>query len=310
MTRLYSTVGMALAGLALTVTPAVAGQRPRPSGTPSSGSAVTRGGGSPSASRPSSPSARPSSPSPSPSPSTMSSGSSSSPSASAPSRPMRIGGRARATAPERRVGTQDRAVPRTSGATARVPQSHAVAGRDNGPGDRPQAVPTWARPRQGRPVSGHAAGRTSPPPPRHGRGTDYYPGSYWDYYGFYGLGYYSPYYRPYYVPGYGLGLGFWYDPWATPYSYGSGYYGYRQHYSTFDQGSLRLKVKPRHAKVYVDGYFVGVVDSFDGIFQKLTLASGGHRVEVRSDGYAPLQFDVLVTTGETVTYEGRLERIR
>jgi hypothetical protein len=208
------------------------------------------------------------------------------------------------------VGTQDRAVPR-SGATARVPGSQAVAGRDNGPGDRPQAVPTWARPRQGRPVSGHAAARTSPPPPRHGRGIYYYPGSYWDYYGFYGLGYYSPYYRPYYVPGYGLGMGFWYDPWATPYAYDPGYYGgYRQQYSTFDQGALRLKVKPRDAKVYVDGYFVGVVDSFDGIFQKLTLASGGHRVEIRMDGYAPLQFDVLITTGETVTYEGRLERVR
>ena len=34
-------------------------------------------------------------------------------------------------------------------------------------------------------------------------------------------------------------------------------------------GSLRLKVKPREASVYVDGYFAGRVDDFDGMFQRL-----------------------------------------
>ena len=77
-----------------------------------------------------------------------------------------------------------------------------------------------------------------------------------------------------------------------------------------DTGSLRLKIKPRDAKVYIDGYYVGLVDSFDGLFQKLGIDSGAHRVEIRADGHEPLQFEVLITAGEVVTYKGELKRIQ
>lgn len=73
---------------------------------------------------------------------------------------------------------------------------------------------------------------------------------------------------------------------------------------------MRLKIKPRDAKVYIDGYFVGVVDSFDGLFQKLGLDAGGHRVEIRADGFETLQFEVLITPGESVTYKGELKRVQ
>ena len=88
--------------------------------------------------------------------------------------------------------------------------------------------------------------------------------------------------------------------------YGSGGYGatYR------DAGSLRLKIKPREAQVFVDGYYVGVVDSFDGTFQSLKLDGGGHRVEVKADGFEALDFEVLITPGETVTYKGEMKRIQ
>ncbi len=62
--------------------------------------------------------------------------------------------------------------------------------------------------------------------------------------------------------------------------------------------------------MFVDGYFVGEVDSFDGAFQKLTLDGGGHRVEIKAEGYEPLQFEVLITPGETVTYKGEMKRIQ
>ena len=71
-----------------------------------------------------------------------------------------------------------------------------------------------------------------------------------------------------------------------------------------DTGSLRLKIKPRQAQVYVDGYLVGDVDSFDGAFQKLGIESGGHRVELKADGYEPLQFDVLITAGRDGHLQG------
>ena len=38
-------------------------------------------------------------------------------------------------------------------------------------------------------------------------------------------------------------------------------------------GDVRLMVRPRDAAVYVDGYYAGVVDDFDGVFQRLTLGS-------------------------------------
>jgi hypothetical protein len=49
---------------------------------------------------------------------------------------------------------------------------------------------------------------------------------------------------------------------------------------------------------------------FDGAFQKLGIESGGHRVELKADGYEPIQFDVLITVGETVTWAGELKPIK
>jgi hypothetical protein len=243
----------------------------------------------------------------------------------------------REEAPQHRTqaGTSTgQAVPRSSsgGSSASHPSSGSSSGtRSATParqGSSPahesgtQAVPNWARPRGDRPVTDNATQRTTPRP--DGRG--YYLGRYdpFGYYGgyygspyYYGNYYYSPFYSPYTL-GYGFGLGFpWMvDPWyeGDDFWYAGGGYGYAQSYSQStrdeDQGSLRLKLKPRDAKVYVDGYFVGTVDSMDGIFQKLPLNGGRHRVSVKADGYQPEDFDVLITPNETVTYQGDLKRIR
>ncbi len=92
------------------------------------------------------------------------------------------------------------------------------------------------------------------------------------------------------------------------YSGGGGGYSVSQSYR--DNGSLRLKIDPRQAQVYIDGYYVGLVDSYDGAFQKLGIEGGGHKVELKADGYEPLQFEVLITPGETVTYKGEMKRIK
>ncbi len=92
---------------------------------------------------------------------------------------------------------------------------------------------------------------------------------------------------------------------------GGGYYGgsgSSSNYARGETGSLRLKIKPREAQVFVDGYFVGDVDNFDGMFQKLGIDAGGHRIEIRAEGYEPIQFEVLLTPGEAVTYKGELKR--
>ena len=107
---------------------------------------------------------------------------------------------------------------------------------------------------------------------------------------------------------YGHGYGYGYSGYAyNPYGYAS--YGYYPtNYADPYTGFLRLKIRPRDAQVFVDGYYVGVVDEFDGIFQRLRLEEGPHHIEIRHPVYAPLEFEVLIVIGEKVTYEGELYR--
>ncbi len=110
----------------------------------------------------------------------------------------------------------------------------------------------------------------------------------------YGSGYgYNPYWNGYYSNAYGY----------SPYNYGAYGAGYGTGYLT---GSLRLKVQPRFGEVFVDGYYVGVVNDYDGIFQRLHLEEGPHHIEIVEPGFETLGFDVLILPGETITYEGYL----
>ena len=63
-------------------------------------------------------------------------------------------------------------------------------------------------------------------------------------------------------------------------------------------------------KVYVDGFYVGVVDEFDGAFQKLRLSGGRHRVEIRAEGFETIEFSVLVTPERTVTFAGKMKKVQ
>jgi hypothetical protein len=75
-----------------------------------------------------------------------------------------------------------------------------------------------------------------------------------------------------------------------------------------ETGALRLKVKPDTASVYLDGELVGPVNKFDGLFQKLHLDGGNHRVEIRAPGHQPLTFNVRIEVDHTETYRGELEK--
>jgi len=140
-----------------------------------------------------------------------------------------------------------------------------------------------------------------PPPANGGAIIGYYP--WWI-----GAGLYSGYYGYYGGYGYSGGYGY-YDPWYgaypdDPYQSSPGYGG-----GFADEGSLRLKIKPREAEVYVDGYYAGIVDQFDGIFQRLHIESGPHRIEVRAPGYESLVIDVRISPDHTTTYEGEMKKI-
>jgi PEGA domain len=136
-------------------------------------------------------------------------------------------------------------------------------------------------------------------PPYHGGG--YYPTDPWWWYGYpYSFGFFAwdPFWYGASYPAYGG----YYGGYGADYGYGSSGYGL--------YGALKLKVKPRDAEVFVDGYFVGRVDDFDGVFQKLNLESGPHRIEIRAPGYATLSFDVRIEFDETTTYRGELQPLQ
>ncbi len=111
--------------------------------------------------------------------------------------------------------------------------------------------------------------------------------------------------------GYGLGASaHWYRDYGyyDPHAYGY-YGGYAYNPTDLHTGFLRLKMRPRSAQVFVDGYFVGIVNEFDGVFQRLRLEEGPHQVEVVHPGFETLELDVLIVPGEKVTFEGDLIRL-
>jgi hypothetical protein len=107
----------------------------------------------------------------------------------------------------------------------------------------------------------------------------------------------------------------WYDPWYDPYygwygmNYGGGYGGSRSYDDDrSDTGTLRLKVNPSAAKVYIDGVLQGVVDDFNGLSSSLEVTEGTHQLEIRGDGYVTLKAQVKIEAGKTQTYRGSLKK--
>jgi hypothetical protein len=163
-------------------------------------------------------------------------------------------------------------------------------------GGQDRAVPRRAR--EDRSAVGTAIPRSEVPPPNIiiGGGGGHYPGG----------GYYYPGYYPWGYGGIGFGASYgWYDPYFYGGWYGPSYGGY---YSGSYDGGVRLKVKPSNAEVFVDGYYVGIVDEFDNPFQQLQLESGPHRLEVREDGYESLTFEVRIVPGKTITYRSEMKK--
>ncbi|HKB10844.1 MAG TPA: PEGA domain-containing protein [Vicinamibacterales bacterium] len=109
------------------------------------------------------------------------------------------------------------------------------------------------------------------------------------------------YYRPFlYDP-------FWYDPWFAPYGFGW-YPPYRGAYLA-PEASVKFDVKPKQAEVYVDGYYAGIVDDFDGAFQRLHILPGEHELELYLDGYRPVKQKIFLTADNTFKVKYNLEKL-
>ena len=113
-----------------------------------------------------------------------------------------------------------------------------------------------------------------------------------------GWGFYGGFY-PYHV---GVGFGPWY-PYPYPaFGYPVGIYG--------DSAvSLRLQITPREAQVYVDGYAAGVVDDYDGVFQRLRLVPGPHEIVIYHPGHRTLRQNIYYNPGSTHTIRHTLDEL-
>ena len=110
-----------------------------------------------------------------------------------------------------------------------------------------------------------------------------------------GGGYYG-YPGPYFYgsPRYGAQWGPY--PYPPPY----GYYGWID-------ASVRLEVTPRDAEVYVDGYYAGTVDDFDGTFQRLRVEPGPHDLEIYKEGFRPLRQKAYLSADNTFPIKQALQ---
>ncbi len=120
--------------------------------------------------------------------------------------------------------------------------------------------------------------------PRMHRGTFVFVGGY----------FYDPFFGPY--P--------WWDRGVYPYGYG---YGYEPVYD--ESAGVRIEVTPKEAGVYVDGYYAGIVDDFDGFFQRLTLSPGQHDLTLYLDGYRTVHQPLRLSPRSTFKVGYRMERL-
>jgi hypothetical protein len=100
---------------------------------------------------------------------------------------------------------------------------------------------------------------------------------------------------------------FWfYDPWWG-YGYQWGPYPYPYRYYNDPGAAVRLDVKPKEAEVYVDSYYAGIVDDFNGAFQRLRLPPGEHEITLYRDGYRTVTQKVYLTPDNTFKIKYAME---
>ena len=151
----------------------------------------------------------------------------------------------------------------------------------------PQGVAAQGGRPGGRPGSGPVARPTAPPPaprqaaphPPRTSGTVVFIGGY----------YYDPFFGPY--P--------WWPRVAYPYWYVPRY----DH-----RAQVRVKATPEEAAVYVDGFYAGIVEDFDGIFERLPVTPGGHEITLYLDGYVTARWRLYLQPGSDLTLRATLER--
>jgi hypothetical protein len=104
--------------------------------------------------------------------------------------------------------------------------------------------------------------------------------------------------------------GYFYDPFFGPYPWwppAAYSYAYAPVYDR--RADVRVQVTPRDAAVYVDGFYAGIVDDFDGAFQALPLPPGGHGIVLYLEGYRTVHHNVYLSPASTFKLRDTMERL-
>ena len=128
-----------------------------------------------------------------------------------------------------------------------------------------------------------------------------------------GFGYRPYVFRPQWQIGFGIFAGYP-VPYTYTYPFPVPVYGYAAPSAPVVvgpgsnlYGGVTLDITPNDATVTVDGSYTGIVQSFDGSQQPLTLAAGTHHIEVDRPGFISLAMDVTVQPDQIIPYRGDLQ---
>jgi len=107
--------------------------------------------------------------------------------------------------------------------------------------------------------------------------------------------------------------GYFYDPFYGPYPWWHRTAYPYWYFPVYDShAEVRLSIEPKAAKlaaVYVDGFYAGVVDDFNGVFQSLPLTPGGHAIVLYLEGYRTVRHNIYLQPGSTFRLRETLLRL-
>jgi hypothetical protein len=107
--------------------------------------------------------------------------------------------------------------------------------------------------------------------------------------------------------------GYFYDPLFGPYPWWPRPAYPYWYFPVYDnRAEVRLRVQPEEtedAAVYVDGFYAGIVDDFNGVFQSLPLTPGGHTIVLFLEGYRTVRHNFYLSPGASFKLHATMERL-
>ena len=107
--------------------------------------------------------------------------------------------------------------------------------------------------------------------------------------------------------------GYFYDPFYGPYPWWPRTAYPQWYFPIYDnRAEIRLRVEPEEAEdaaVYVDGFYAGIVDDFNSVFQSLPLTPGGHTVVLYLEGYRTVRHNFYLSPGSSFKLRATMERL-